>query len=72
MPVVSFLEEYDLSGKTVIVFSSHDGTMFGDSLSEVSKLAPDSYIGLGYEFHYSGSNRQAISEWLKQNEVPEK
>ena len=72
MPVVSFLEEYDLSGKTVIVFSSHGGTMFGDSVSEVSKLAPDSYIGIDYEFHYSGSSRRAISEWLKENGVPEK
>ena len=72
MPVVSFLEEYDLSGKTVIVFSSHGGTMFGDSVSEVSKHAPGSYIGLGYEFNYSGSSRQAISEWLKKNGVPEK
>lgn len=72
MPIVSFLEEYDLSGKTVIVFSSHGGTMFGDSVSEVSKLAPNSYIGLGYEFNYSGSSSSAISEWLRQNGVPEK
>ena len=72
MPVVSFLEEYDLSGKTVVVFSSHGGTMFGDSVSQVSKLALNSRIGIGYEFNYSSSSSQAISEWLKENGVPEK
>lgn len=46
IPIVSFIEEYDISGKTVIVFSSHGGTMFGDSVSQVSKLAPGSYIGI--------------------------
>ena len=47
MPIVSFLEKYDISDKTVIVFSSHGGTMFGYSVSQVSKRAPDSCIGPG-------------------------
>lgn len=46
IPIVSFIEEYDISGKTVIVFSSNGGTMFGDSVSQVLKLAPGSYIGI--------------------------
>ena len=37
MPVYSFLEEYDFSGKTIISFSSHGGTMFGDSVSTFQK-----------------------------------
>ncbi len=72
MPIVSFLEEYDFSGKTILPFSSHGGTMYGDSVSQVSKLAPLSYIGCGYEFYYGGSSSSAISQWLSESGVPEK
>lgn len=71
MPVYSFLEEYDFSGKTIVSFSSHGGTMFGDSVSDLSKAAPGAYVGLGYEFNYSSSDRDEISQWLALNGVPE-
>lgn len=71
MPVYSFLEEYDFSGKTIVSFSSHGGTMFGDSVSDLSKAAPGAYVGLGYEFNYSSSDRDKISQWLALNGVPE-
>ena len=71
MPVYSFLEEYDFSGKTIVSFSSHGGTMFGDSVSDLSKAVPGAYVGLGYEFNYSSSDRDEISQWLALNGVPE-
>lgn len=71
MPVYSFLEEYDFSGKTVVSFSSHGGTMFGDSVSDLSKAVPGAYVGIGYEFNYSSSDRDEISQWLALNGVPE-
>lgn len=66
MPVYSFVEEYDFGGKIIIPFSSHGGTMFGDSVSDLSKLVPDSYVGIGFEFNYSGGSglSDEISEWL--------
>ena len=72
MPIVAFLEEYDFSGKTIVTFSSHGGTMFGDSVSDLSKLVPEAYVGLGYEFQYSGSDSGEISAWLAENGVPER
>lgn len=40
MPVWTFLEEYDLSGKTVIPFFSHNGSSNGaNSVNRVSELA---------------------------------
>lgn len=40
MPVWTFLEEYDLSGKTVIPFFSHNGSSSGaNSLNRVKELA---------------------------------
>ena len=67
MPVCTFLENYDFSGKTVISFSSHGGTMYGDSVSDLSKHLPKSYVGLPFEFFYSGGRdlNARIDEWLK-------
>lgn len=69
MPVYTFLESYDFSGKTVISFSSHGGTMFGDSVSDLSKHLPKSYVGLPFEFFYSGGRdlNTRIDEWLKES-----
>ena len=36
------MEEYDLSGKTIVPFCSHGGGRFGQSLTAIAKLAPDS------------------------------
>lgn len=71
MPVYTFLESYDFSGKTVISFSSHGGTMFGDSVSDLSKHLPKSYVGLPFEFFYSGGRdlNARIDEWLEESGV---
>jgi flavodoxin len=53
MPIASFLEEYDLSGKTIIPFCSHGGGRFGQSLTAIAKLAPRAKIGDALSVHYS-------------------
>ncbi len=72
MPIVSFLESYDFSRKTVVSFSSHGGTKFGDSVSALSKKVPKSYVGIGYEWEYSSHDKNEIKAWLSQNGIPEK
>ena len=74
MPIATFLESYDLSGKTIIPFCSHGGGRFGQSLTAIAKLAPDSDIGEGLSVHYSGDSTldDDISEWLSQNGIDEK
>ena len=37
MPVMTFLESYDFSEKTVISFSSHGGIRYGDSVFDLEK-----------------------------------
>ncbi|MDO4318807.1 MAG: flavodoxin [Lachnospiraceae bacterium] len=45
MPVWTFLEEYDLSGKTVVPFFSHNGSSSGaNSLNRVAELAKDATV----------------------------
>ena len=73
MPIATFLESYDFSGKTIIPFCSHGGGRFGQSLTAIAKLAPDSVIGEGLSVHYSGDSTldDDISEWLRKNDIEE-
>lgn len=36
MPIVTFLESYDFSGKTTLPFCSHGGGEFGQSIIDIS------------------------------------
>ncbi len=71
MPIASFLEEYDFTGKTIVPFCSHGGGRFGQSLTAIAKLAPDSTMGEGLSVHYSGGSTVAsdIAEWLRTNGI---
>ena len=71
MPIASFLEEYDFSGKTIVPFCSHGGGRFGQSLTAIAKLAPDAVIGEGLAVNYSGGSElpQEIEKWLKANGI---
>ena len=71
MPVMTFLDETDLSGKIICTFSSHGETMFGDSISDLSKAEPNAYIAPAFEFNYGGGNdlRDRLINWLRENEV---
>ena len=67
MPMFTFLNEYDFSGKTLLPFSSHGSTRFGDSISDFSKQVPDAYVGQAFEYYYSGGSEleSEIEDWLK-------
>jgi flavodoxin len=71
MPIASFLEQYDLSGKTIIPFCSHGGGRFGQSLSAIAKLAPRAKMGEGLSVSYSGGSSllNDITAWLRKNGV---
>jgi flavodoxin len=43
-PMKSFLNDYDLSGKTVIPFNTNGGYGLGSSIQQVENLCPDSNI----------------------------
>lgn len=71
MPVASFLEEYDFSGKTILPFCSHGGGRFGQSLTAIAKLAPNATMGEALSIHYSGGSELAgdIIDWLSSNQI---
>lgn len=71
MPIASFLEEYDFTGKTIIPFCSHGGGRFGQSLTAITKLAPDAFMGEPLSVHYSGGSSlpDDIATWLELNQI---
>ncbi len=71
MPIASFLESYDLSGKTIIPFCTHGGGRLGQSVSAIAKITPTSRIMKPLEIHYGGGRTlgEEIEEWLKDNGV---
>ena len=71
MPIASFLEGYDFSGKTIIPFCSHGGGRFGQSLTAISKLAPDATLGEALSIHYSGGSELSsdVRSWLELNGI---
>ena len=74
MPIATFLEHYDFSGKTILPFCSHGGGRFGQSLTAIAKLAPDSVMGTGLSIHYSGGTTLStdVAVWLDENGVERK
>lgn len=71
MPIATFLEEYDFSDKVIIPFCSHGGGGLGQSVADISKLAPNSKIGVPLSIHYSGGStlEENIDNWLEENGI---
>lgn len=68
MPVYSFLEEYDFSGKTVIPFCTHGGSRFSDTVSTLKEMLTDTTVMDGFEVY--GENAadagNDVMDWLKE------
>lgn len=72
MAFFTFLERYNLAGKTVIPFCTHEGSRLGDSVSDIRARCPKSMIleglalrGGGVSNVQSESARRDVAEWLK-------
>lgn len=71
MPIASFLEEYDFSGKTILPFCSHGGGGLGQSQTAIAKLVPDANLAEGLAINYSGGSDMPddVSAWLDANGI---
>lgn len=61
--VNTFLEKYNFSGKSIILFATSGGSGFGNTMRELKPSAPDSIITEGKIFNNVTS--QQISEWIE-------
>ena len=73
MAVYAFLEEYDLSGKTIIPFVTSGGSGFSKSISEIQNLQPNAEVLTeGYKVTHSKIDDvtlEDIEQWLDSLEI---
>ena len=71
MPIASFLESADFSGKLICPFCSHGGGRLGQSVTAISKLVPTARVGEALSVHYGGDSELPgqIDAWLAANGV---
>jgi flavodoxin len=66
MPIATFLESYDFSGKEIRPFCSNGGGGLGQSVTAISKLAPTAHVGQGLSIYYTGGDDmpQQVANWI--------
>ncbi len=64
-PLITFLSETDLSGKTIIPFITHGGGGLGRSTSDIAELCPNSTILESMAIY--GADVNAAQKWLVAN-----
>ncbi len=66
-PIVSFLSEYDFSGKTIIPFCTHAGYGPGQTVSAIRNLVPEATVLDGFDIERTkmSTAQEALSAWLR-------
>lgn len=67
MALFTFLEQYNFSGKTIIPFVTHEGSAFGQSLSDLHKEAPKAKITDGLAIRHDDVYKAQgeVTNWLR-------
>jgi flavodoxin len=67
MAVFTFLESYDLSGKTIAPFCTHEGSGMGRSEQDIKTLCPKAKVLPGLAIRGGGVNNEdkELADWLK-------
>ena len=67
MPLYSFLESYDLSGKKIMPFTVHGGSGFSGALNTIAELQPEALVyenGLSISRNAVTDCETQVAEWL--------
>ncbi|MBE5792862.1 MAG: flavodoxin [Clostridiales bacterium] len=67
MPLYSFLESYDLSGKEIMPFTVHGGSGFSGALNTIAELQPEALVyekGLSVSRNAVTDCETHVAEWL--------
>ncbi len=64
--VFTFLEQYDFSGKRIIMFATSGSSGFGKTIEDlIPSVSGDTIIDMGEVYHHSPS-METLEEWLSQ------
>ena len=69
MALISFLEEYDFSGKQVYLFCSHGTGGLASSVEDITEVIPDANISDSVFDVYeedASSSRDEVESWLQE------
>ena len=69
MPLYTFLEEYDLSGKTIVPFSTHGGSEFSSTINTIEDLQPNARVitdALTISRNNIADAASEITEWVNE------
>lgn len=71
MPVFTFLESYDFSGKVILPFCTHEGSAMGNSENDIKKVCPKAKVlkGLPIKGSRVKESEKEIRQWLKKLNV---
>lgn len=66
MAVFTFLEEHDLSGKTIVPFCTHEGSRLGQSEKDVAQICPKATLLKGLPIRGSrvSDAKKDVENWL--------
>lgn len=67
MPLYTFLEEYDFSGKTIIPFTVHGGSGFSRTIQTISELQPNATVisdGLSISRNSVSGAESDVVDWV--------
>lgn len=67
MPIYTFFEEYDFSGKTIIPFCTHGGSRFSDALKTIADLEKEATVirGLPISRDNIAEAKPSVLTWLQ-------
>ncbi len=68
MPVYSFLDEYDLSGKTIAPFVTHGGSGLSSTPEKIKQEEPNATVTNGFEVNgdNAASSGSDVTNWLNE------
>lgn len=67
MPMYTFLEEYDFSGKTIVPFTTHGGSGFSRTIRTIEELQPDATViedGLSISRNDVPDAQGEVQDWV--------
>lgn len=67
MPLYTFLEEYDFSGKTIVPFTTHGGSGFSRTIQTISELQPNATVisdGLSISRNSVSGAESDVVDWV--------
>lgn len=67
MPLYTFFDEYDFSGKTIVPFCTHGGSRFSQAVQTIRKLEKEATVLDGYAISRDrvGESKPNVLNWLK-------